>query len=430
MIYLTVTGALVVLLAQLQGISAGRTVLSLESPGFNNKSPGFNNSSVETSVTNSYDDSSMASSISFVNKTEQNTVSPPPIDGISNSSIWDSGKFVLMRREVVVPSGQAQGYWYCAGWQDVLYSRLMVFAPNVTFDEIAIESSTWQDPPNDWNSTINAEAIQRVNLVTGSMFGGSMCSCIWFQLNFGEWLQSNSEVGSTTATDMYHQPNQRPVSNWYFPPKYLPSDYDFRGRIEEVYTGAPLATVSSGWHDPKMLEGTSPITTTNKYLRLENTGGPVSLRAMSNSPRAYGIVIYLIKEDPDPSDQQDNGPINPMELYTTETSDITKATHMTFASVPKGYYYSVFIRNSFEETTAFTSTPPYECTMGPYGLETQYDVTYSLQSCEEAACNADTIVVVDDPGLPSSARTIFDGMNMVYSLFSFAMVSLMVGYAP
>lgn len=425
MISLT-TGVLVILLAQIQGSAGkrnlraaqlqGSTELSLESPGFSN--------SAETSVTNSSDDSSMASSNAAV------AYALDPIDGNNSSIIWDSGKFVLIRREVVVPSGQAQVYWYCNGGRDVLYNRLMVFAPNVTFDEIAIETSTWQDPQNDWNSTINAEAIERVDLPSGSMHGGSTCGCVWFQLNFGEWLRSNSKEGSSIATDFYQQPNLPPVSNWYFPPENLPTDYDFWGRIEEVYTGAPLATVSSGWHDPKMLEGTSPITTTNKYLRLENTGGPVTLRAMSNSPRAYGIVVYLIKEDPDPSDQQDNGPINPMNLYTTETSDITEATYMTFASVPKGYYYSLFIRNSFEETLSSTSTPPYECTMGPYGLETQYDVTYSLQSCEEAACNADTIVVVDDPGLPSSsARTIFRGMNMVYSLFSFAMVSLMVGYA-
>ena len=257
-----------------------------------------------------------------------------------------------------------------------------------------------------------------------------MCQCGWFQLNFGEWLRSNSEAGSSIATDFYQQPNfYGAVSNWYFPPEYLPSDYDFRGRIEEVYTGAPLATISSGWHDPTMLEGASPTTTTNKYLRLENNGRAVNLRAMSNSPRAYGIVVYLIKEDPDPRDQQDNGPINPMKLYTTETSDITEATDMTLASIPKGYYYSLFIKNDFEKTLSSTWTPPYECTMGPYGLETQYDVTYSLQSCEEAACNADTIVVVDDSGLPSSARTLFSGMNMVSSLLSFAMVSLMVAYA-
>jgi len=151
MISLT-TGVLVILLAQIQGSAGkrnlraaqlqGSTELSLESPGFSN--------SAETSVTNSSDDSSMASSNAAV------AYALDPIDG-NNSSIWDSGKFVLIRREVVVPSGQAQVYWYCNGGRDVLYNRLMVFAPNVTFDEIAIETSTWQDPQNDWNSTINGE---------------------------------------------------------------------------------------------------------------------------------------------------------------------------------------------------------------------------------------------------------------------------------
>ena len=51
--------------------------------------------------------------------------SPPPDGGVassggdeSDSSIWGTGKFILQRSEVVVPSGEASAYWYCSGGQD------------------------------------------------------------------------------------------------------------------------------------------------------------------------------------------------------------------------------------------------------------------------------------------------------------------------
>lgn len=169
-----------------------------------------------------------------------------------------------------------------------------------------------------------------------------------------------------------------------------------------------MSSASSGWQPPAILGGVE--TTTNRYLRIRNTGGPVTLRAMSNSPRAYGIVAYLWKENPDPSDRQDNGPINSMELYVDEVSDVTEATAMQFASAPLGYYYSIFIRNDFEEQWQSSSVPPYECTMGSNGLSTQYDITYSLQTCAEAACNAGTIVVVDSP--PSAGKAVVGSVSM------------------
>ena len=142
-------------------------------------------------------------------------------------------------------------------------------------------------------------------------------------------------------------------------------------------------------------------------------GNPVTLRAMSNSPQAYGIVAYLIKENPDPSDQQDDEPINPMELYVSEVSDVTEATAMKFAPAPLGYYYSIFISNDFEEQMQSSSEPPYECTMGPNGLSTQYDITYSLQTCAEAACNAGTIVVVDSPPDTSAGNAVIGRVSML-----------------
>jgi len=244
--------------------------------------------------------------------------------------------------------------------------------------------------------------------------GGSGCDCEWFQLNLGEWLRSNSKAGSTIATDHFQNWPSPPI-NWYFPPEdqYLPSDYD-AWTIQTVYTGEPLSSVSSGWQPPAILGGVE--TTTNRYLRIRNTGGPVTLRAMSNSPRAYGIVAYLWKENPDPSDKQDNGPINSMELYVDEVSDVTEATAMEFASAPLGYYYSIFILNDFEDQTQSTSEPPYECTMGSNGLSTQYDITYSLQTCAEAACNAGTIVVFDSPPDTSAGNEVIGRVSVLMTI--------------
>ena len=90
---------------------------------------------------------------------------PPPDGGVASSggdendsSIWGPGKFILQRSQVVVPSGEAQGYWYCAGGRDAINNRLMLFEPNITYDEIAINTDTWQDPiVDDWNATLNGK---------------------------------------------------------------------------------------------------------------------------------------------------------------------------------------------------------------------------------------------------------------------------------
>ena len=91
--------------------------------------------------------------------------SPPPdgdvafsVDDESDSSIWGSGKFILQRSQVVVPSGETQGYWYCSGGRDAINNRLMLFEPNITYDDIAINTGTWQDPiVDDWNATLNGK---------------------------------------------------------------------------------------------------------------------------------------------------------------------------------------------------------------------------------------------------------------------------------
>jgi hypothetical protein len=286
----------------------------------------------------------------------------------------------------------------------VSHRKLMLYICSVLLDMLLL--CRW--------TLSKAEAIDRIKLVSFSIGGGSGCGCEWFQLNFGEWLKSNSEAGSVMATDHYQsRASDPPPRNWYYPPEpqYLPSGYD-ADMIQNVYTGTPMSSVSSGWQSPTILKGRNLITTSNIYLRIENDGGPVTLRAMSNSPRAYGIVAYLWKENSDPSDKQDNGPINPMELYTKDVSDVTEATAMTFAAIPEGYYYSLFISNRFEDQTKYSSLPPYDCTMGPNGLSTEYEITYSLQTCAEEACNAGKIAIVVDPVPPSptpstsSAKTV------------------------
>ena len=74
-----------------------------------------------------------------------------------DSSVWwNSGEFTFERSQVAVPSGQAQAYWSCSGGREGIYNRLMLFAPNVTYDEIAIDTDTWQDPIVEaWNATLN-----------------------------------------------------------------------------------------------------------------------------------------------------------------------------------------------------------------------------------------------------------------------------------
>lgn len=262
--------------------------------------------------------------------------------------------------------------------------------------------------------------------------GGSVCACAWTKANFGEWLKSNSDMGSAIATDLYQSASfDDPPSNWYFPPEYLPPNANVE-MIQRLNTGEPLSSASSGWQTLTTLKGTSLITTTNKSLRIENNGGRVTLRAISNGPKAYGIVAYLFKENPDPSDQQDNGPINPMKLFTSDVIDVTQATAMTFAPIPEGYYYSLFIENDFEEQTQSSDVPPYECAPGPYGLTTQYDIQYSLQTCEEAACNAGTITVVDSPPVPpptptTSSAEIFGrevALKAITSIFAVAFVTV------
>ena len=279
-----------------------------------------------------------------------------------------------------------------------------------------------------------ADAIEMTLLSSRSTSEGS-CECEQHTVAFSEWLSSNAQAGSTIATDLYQamDSSESPPSNWNFPPKYLPSDYDAY-MIKQVYRGEPLSSASSGWQPLTTLEGTSLITTTNKFLRIKNNGGPVTLRAISNSPKAYGIVAFLVKENPDPTDLQDNGPINRMDLYTDKVADVTEATAMTFGPIPEGYYYSFYILNNFEEDQMISDldVPPYECTMGPNGLSTKFDVQYSLQTCKEAACNAGTIVVTDPTPGPtpttSSAKAIIGSvalkaapsiifLTMVFSLF-------------
>jgi len=93
------------------------------------------------------------------------TTSPPPNGGAassggdeSDSSIWGTGKFILQRSQVVVPSDEARGYWYCSGGKDGVNNRMMLFEPNITFDDIAIDTSAWQDPNvDDWNATLNGK---------------------------------------------------------------------------------------------------------------------------------------------------------------------------------------------------------------------------------------------------------------------------------
>lgn len=131
----------------------------------------------------------------------------------NREQLWPTGEFVLTRTELTPPSsGNAQIFWYCVGSTMGFNSRLVIAKPNATFDEIAIDTDSWQDPPNDWSSTFNNNVAQREYLVQGSILGG--CGCSWFQLNFAEWLIANTKMGSSIATDFFQTPNF-PPQNWY-----------------------------------------------------------------------------------------------------------------------------------------------------------------------------------------------------------------------
>lgn len=173
--------------------------------------------------------------------------------------------------------------------------------------------------------------------------------------------------------------------------------------------------------------GTIDATTTNKYLLID-TDEPFVLRAMSDYRTTYGIVVYLIRKNPDPNQHQDDGPVYPMKLFTSQASDLSQATAMIFAPAPNGYYYSISILNRGEDTTTSTGKPPFTCEPGVNGLKTKCDIMYSLKSCDAVACNGEIIVVTSDgvgPFPPYSST----GRVRPYVHILLSAMSFLIGYS-
>lgn len=321
------------------------------------------------------------------------------------STAWPSGDFALRRTEVHVPGGDAQIYWRCNFGTMSVSERVVAFAPGITFDEVAIHTSSWLDPPNDWNSTINANVTQIWQSYSASG-NGFFCGCDYFQLTFGEsmvQIQKNSSI----AIDFFQVPFGLPPFNWYDA-----DDLRHASNIQNVNHSPGASFSTQGWTQPYLLSQFMTFKTNNKFLRIDKSSEPIVLRAMST--KAYGISVYLIRENPNPKLDLfvRDRPVNSMDLFTSETSDFGQATAMTFAPAPDGHYYSITINNEIvgEDVVIVDFQPPVTCQYTEYGLETGADVMYSLQTCKDVACGGETIVVVPDDSStskPSKANALF-----------------------
>merc|ERR1719217_1380030 len=144
--------------------------------------------------------------------------------------------FILNRNQVYVPDSPSI-YYHCVGGAGSVETRLVISSPGVAYDEIDFDTSTWEDPLDDWNATLNENIGQTTGLGGISVAGGSGCSCTYFQLNFYEWLKSNEDAGSAIAFDFYQRPWPAPTpSNWQNTGYLDPAGQDV-GEILKVYGG-------------------------------------------------------------------------------------------------------------------------------------------------------------------------------------------------
>lgn len=350
-------------------------------------------------------------------------------EGTTSTSWWgelSGGRFILNRNQILL-SDSPRIYYHCVGGTFRMNTRLVVSSPGVTYEEIAFDTSTWEDPPNDWNATLNNNIGQQMTLIRGPLSAGSVCICSYFQLNFYEWLKSQERNGSAIAFDFYQTPNFAPA-NWYNT-GYLEPGQDV-WTIREVYGGnVTLSFVNQGWYPPAKLSAQSsePFTTTRKWLQIDDGGEPFVLRAMSENDDEtdYELRVYLIEEGPDPilPEGWDRRllseaavpavyPSNGKKMFTSQTTDATQAPAFKFDAAPEGKYYAITIRNDGrgENTMNFEGPPTFECGPGENGVNTRYEVTFTFASCEEVECKGD-VGDTDDPdngaGHSASASAMF-----------------------
>ncbi|KAL7448493.1 hypothetical protein ACHAWC_000668, partial [Mediolabrus comicus] len=274
--------------------------------------------------------------------------------------VMPDGQFALQRTLIELPDQpEPQIFWHCLGGSWNLQSRMSIFTPKVIR---YIDTSTWDDPPQDWNQTINANVTQTAALNGISVFRGRGCTCDVFNLDFGQWLSANAAAQSSVAIDTF-QSQQLTPTNW-FSTDYLSPDAD-TSMIEQVYEGETLFSSSHGFVQPAILTPTEPqLVTNNKFLRIEGASPSEGIVLRVSSEGDYGVNIYLVEE----SSAVDRVRARIINSAQTNGEDI----HLN--AVPQGYYYTIEIQNPNETGQNFDSKPPYQCTFNEYGLKTKFDV--------------------------------------------------------
>ena len=313
--------------------------------------------------------------------------------------------FILNRNQVYVPDSPSI-YYHCVGGAGSVETRLVISSPGVAYDEIDFDTSTWEDPLDDWNATLNENIGQTTGLGGISVAGGSGCSCTYFQLNFYEWLKSNEDAGSAIAFDFYQRPWPAPTPSNWLNTGYLDPGQDVP-EIEEAYGGdVTLSFVNQGWYPPTKVstQSSEPFTTTSKRLRIDDGGEPFVLRAMSETD--YKLLVYLIDEDPDPiipersflSEASGHSPrvYHFQDMFTSPTMDAAQATAFKFDAAPEGKYYAITIWNdgTGEDVLRFEGSPTFECGPGENGENTRNEVTFTFANGAGHSTLASAVVLL------------------------------------
>ena len=238
-------------------------------------------------------------------------------------------------------------------------SRMSVFTPRVTR---YIDVSTWDDPPRDWNETINVNVTQPVD-INGVNGNGRACICQVYNLDFGQWLSANAAAQSSIAIDTFQLSTD-----------YLSPDADTQ-MLEQVYEGEPLFSSSYGFVQPAILTPTEPsLVTNNKFLRVEGASPSEGILLRASSEGDYGVEIYRVEESSSVDWVRNR---RTRRLYSTQTD----GSEIHLDPVPEGYFYTIVIKNPGETGYDFDSRqPPYHCVYNEYGLKTKFDVTFTTSS--------------------------------------------------
>jgi hypothetical protein len=285
--------------------------------------------------------------------------------------VFPSSQFALQRTLIELPDQpEPQFFWHCLGGSWNIRSRLSIFDPEVIQ---YIDTSTWDDPPQDWNQTINLNVTQIAD-IGGASGNGISCGCRVFNLDFGQWLSANAAAQSSMAIDIFQSQQRSPI-NWW-DTDYLPPDAD-TSMLEQVYEGETLFSSSNGFVQPAILAPAEPqLVTNNKFLRIEGASPSEGIVLRASSEGDYGLDIYLVEE---------SSAVDRVRAPRIKSAQ-TNGGEIHLSPVRQGYYYTIVIQNPGERGWNFDSSqPPYQCTFNEYGLKTKFDVTYTITSADHNA---------------------------------------------